>query len=152
EWIDGIQRAMRWIGCDWDEGPYFQSHRADRHVDAALGLHAQGRAYYCDCTRDQLDARNAEHKATTGEVRTGYDGHCRDRGLAAAPGRALRFRTPDDGVTTVVDLIRGTPAFENRTIEDFVVLRGNGSAMFLLANAVDLLEMGKTHLSRSVVI
>jgi glutamyl-tRNA synthetase len=149
EWIDGTLRALLWIGCDWDEGPYFQSERADQHVAAALDLHARGRAYYCDCTREQIDARNAEYKAATGKVRTGYDGYCRERGLTAAPGRALRFRTPDDGTTIVVDLIRGKPEFDNATIEDFVVLRGNGTAIFLLANVVDDIDMSITHVIRA---
>jgi glutamyl-tRNA synthetase len=148
EWIDGIQSALRWIGCDWDEGPYFQSERGELHVAAANRLFEQGRAYYCDCTRDEVDVRNAAHKQATGEVRTGYDGFCRDRGLAAAEGRALRFRVPDDGTTTVVDLIRGNPEFPNRAIEDFVILRGNGSAIFLLANVVDDIDMRITHVIR----
>src|SRR5262249_19885896 len=95
EWIEGIQSALRWIGCAWAGGRSLQSERADRHVAAATRLHAAGQAYYCDCTRDQIDMRNAAYKEATGEVRNGYDGHCRDRGLEAADGRALRFRTPD---------------------------------------------------------
>jgi glutamyl-tRNA synthetase len=148
EWIDGILSALRWIGCDWDEGPYFQSERAELHIAAAHGLFERGLAYYCDCTRDEIDMRNAAHKDATGEVRTGYDGFCRDRSLTAAPGRAMRFRTPDDGTTVVVDLIRGNPEFPNRAIEDFVILRGNGSAIFLLANVVDDIDMGITHVIR----
>jgi glutamyl-tRNA synthetase len=148
EWIEGIQTALRWIGVDWDEGPYFQSERADRHTEAARRLLEAGHAYYCDCTRDEIDARNAAHKNATGEVRTGYDGFCRDRSLAAAEGRALRFRTPDDGTTVVVDLIRGDPEFPNSAIEDFIILRGNGTAMFLLANVVDDIDMGITHVIR----
>jgi glutamyl-tRNA synthetase len=148
EWIDGIQSALRWIGCDWDEGPYFQSERSELHIGAAQRLFEQGSAYYCDCTRDEVDVRNAAHKQATGEVRTGYDGYCRDRGLGAAEGRALRFRTPDDGTTIVTDLIRGNPEFPNRAIEDFVVLRGNGSAIFLLANVVDDIDMRITHVIR----
>jgi glutamyl-tRNA synthetase len=148
EWIDGIQSALSWIGCDWDEGPYFQSERAELHIAAARRLHAAGNAYYCDCTRDEIDVRNAAHKQATGETRTGYDGFCRDRGLAPAEGRALRFHTPDEGVTTVVDLIRGNPEFPNHAIEDFVILRGNGSAIFLLANVVDDIDMRITHVIR----
>ena len=148
EWIEGIQSALRWIGCDWDEGPFFQSERADRHTEAAAKLFDAGAAYYCDCTREAVDARNAAHKAATGEVRNGYDGFCRGRGLPAGDGRALRFRTPDDGVTAVRDLIRGDPEFPNAAIEDFVILRGNGCAMFLLANVVDDIDMRISHVIR----
>ena len=73
------------------EGPYFQSHYADAHRDAGRRLHDQGDAYYCDCTREAVDARNQ------GTGRQGYDGFCRDRGLEPAEGRALRFRTPRRG-------------------------------------------------------
>jgi glutamyl-tRNA synthetase len=142
EWTEGILTALRWIGVGWDEGPYFQSERAERHQEAARLLYETGQAYYCDCTREQVEAR------TKGQASPGYDGHCRERGLGSGEGRALRFRTPREGSTTVVDLIRGTPSFENRTIEDFVVQRGNGTAMFLLANVVDDMEMGITHVIR----
>src|SRR5262249_16824737 len=78
----------------------------------------------------------------------GYDGHCRDRGLAGGPGHALRFRTPDDGVTAWDDVIRGKVSFENANLEDFVVVRSSGAPMFLLANTVDDAEMGMTHAIR----
>ena len=147
EWIDGIQSAMQWLvsGLDspaWDEGPYFQSHNAPKHLAAAATLYAAGRAYYCDCTRDDVKAR-------TGSEHAGYDGHCRSRGLDAAPGRALRFQTPDEGVTIVVDVIRGNPEFPNDHLEDFIILRGNGAPMFLLANVVDDIDMGITHVVRA---
>jgi glutamyl-tRNA synthetase len=142
EWTEGILEALRWIGADWDEGPYFQSERADRYAAAADRLHAAGRAYYCDCTAEVVQERTRANRTP------GYDGWCRERGLAPAPGRALRFRTPDEGTTTVVDLVRGTPTFENALLEDFVLVRGNGSAMFILANVVDDLEMGITHVIR----
>ena len=143
EWIDGIQSALRWIGVDWDEGPYFQSQRAHLYDAAATRLFTGGNAYYCDCTRDVVDAR------TKGAARPGYDGFCRDRGLGPGEGRALRFRTPREGATTVVDLIRGEPEFENALIEDFVLVRGNGRAMFLLANVVDDIDMGISHVIRA---
>jgi glutamyl-tRNA synthetase len=146
EWTQGILDALAWLGISPDdalfEGPYLQSSYADEHREAARRLYEQGDAYYCDCTRDAIDARNraAGHQ--------GYDGFCRDRGLAAAPGSALRFRVPRPGRTTVVDLIRGTPSFDHESIEDFVILRGNGSPTFLLANAVDDLNMRITHVVR----
>ena len=142
EWTQGILDALRWIGADWDEGPYFQSERAALHRDAAVRLYGEGLAYYCDCTREDVDAR------TKGNATPGYDGFCRGRELEPAPGRALRFRTPREGTTTVVDLIRGTPTFENRLIEDFVIQRGDGSATFILANVVDDMDLKISHVVR----
>lgn len=143
EWIEGILSALEWIGITRDsyEGPYFQSDYAAEHRAAAEKLAATGQAYYCDCTRDQIQAR-------TGSQYRGYDGYCRSRGLTAGPGRALRFRTPDTGQTAVVDLIRGEPTFDNATLEDFVIARADGSAVFLLANVVDDVTMGITHVIR----
>ena len=144
EWTEGIISALDWIGIERGsyEGPYFQSSYADEHTAAATRLYAEGRAYYCDCTREDVIAR-------TGNQHTGYDGFCRDRGLGPGEGRALRFRTPDEGETVVVDLVRGEPTFENKLIEDFVIARSDGSAVFLLANVVDDMTMGITHVIRA---
>ncbi|BEL09261.1 glutamate--tRNA ligase [Actinoplanes sichuanensis] len=144
EWTEGIISALDWIGIERGtyEGPYFQSSYAADHTAAATRLYGEGKAYYCDCTRDDVVARS-------GNKHTGYDGFCRDRALGPGEGRALRFRTPDEGETVVVDLVRGKPTFENRLIEDFVIARSDGSAVFLLANVVDDLSMGITHVFRA---
>ena len=146
EWTQGIIDALAWLGISAQdprfEGPYFQSQFAEQHRQSGLLLYEQGDAYYCDCTRDQIDARNA------GTGRQGYDGHCSRRGLDPAEGRALRFRVPRPGRTVVVDLIRGTPTFDHDVLDDFVILRGNGSPVFLLANVVDDVHMGVTHVVR----
>ena len=143
EWTEGILSALDWIGIERGsyEGPYVQSAYADDHAAAATRLYGEGRAYYCDCTREDVIAR-------TGNSYTGYDGFCRDRGLGPGEGRALRFRTPDEGETVVVDLVRGKPTFENRLIEDFVIARSDGSPLFLLANVVDDMTMGITNVIR----
>ncbi len=143
ELIDMIFRTLEWLGIDWDEEPEHQSRRADRYRAATDELLASGRAYRCDCTRDQIDARAAERGG-----KPGYDGFCRDRGVAAGPGVVVRFRTPDDGVTAFTDLIRGDVTFPNSDLEDFVIVRANGDAMFLVANAVDDADMGITHVLR----
>lgn len=146
EWTKGIIDALAWIGVGADdpafEGPYFQSTYATAHVAAAERLFAEGKAYYCDLTGEQLQQRQKE----TGKQ--GYDGYSRDRGLEAGPGRALRFRVPE-GVTVVDDAVRGKVEFANETIEDFVLLRGNGTPVFLIANVVDDVEMGITHVVRA---
>ena len=143
EWTEGILSALAWLGIERGsyEGPHFQSEYAGQHREAAEKLLAAGRAYYCDCTREALQAR-------TGSQYQGYDGFCRERGLEPGPGRALRFRTPDEGQTKVVDLIRGEPTFDHAGIEDFVIARADGSAVFLLANVVDDMTMGITHVIR----
>ena len=140
----GHPRRDAWLGAGPEEyeGPLFQSDYVQDHQEAIGRLRAAGKAYYCDCTRDDVIAR-------TGSSHMGYDGHCRDRGLAGGPGQALRFRTPDEGTTVVVDLVRGKPTFENALIEDFVIARGDGSPVFLLANVVDDMIMKITHVIRA---
>jgi glutamyl-tRNA synthetase len=144
EWTEGILSALDWIGIERGgyEGPYFQSGYAEEHRAAADKLYGAGLAYYCECTREAVQER-------TGSQHRGYDGFCRNRGLGPGDGRALRFRTPDEGETRVVDLIRGAPTFENKLIEDFVIARGDGSPVFLLANVVDDMTMGITHVIRA---
>lgn len=138
EWTQGIIDALSWLGIDSThpqfEGPYFQSANANLHVAAAHRLYQQGNAYWCDLTADQIQER------AKASGKQGYDGYSRDRGLEPGPGRVLRFRVPE-GVTVVNDLVRGRVEFSNDTIEDFVLLRGNGTPMFLLANVVDDIEM-----------
>jgi len=137
EAIDGIQRSMEWLGLDWDEGPFLQSERRERHVEAALTLADRRLAYWSDPMPTAPDGKPER-----------YDGRDRDRGLQAGPGRALRFRSPETGSTTVVDLIRGDPTFPHEVIEDFGLLKGNGDPLFLLANVVDDLDMAITHVVR----
>ena len=146
EWTQGIIDALAWIGISADdphfEGPLFQSEYAAAHVAAAHRLFEQGDAYYCDLTGEQVQERAKELGIS------GYDGYSRDRGLEPGPGRVLRYRVPE-GSTVVQDQVRGDVTFDNGTIEDFVLLRGNGTPMFLLANVVDDIEMGITDVVRA---
>ena len=142
--VEGITRSLHWLGLDWDEGPYRQSARMDLYRQATESLRSQGAAYLCDCTRDAIDARTRARPGAT----PGYDGFCRERSVSPGVGVALRFRTPDEGVTVVHDLIRGDVPFEHTDLEDFVIRRGDGSPTFLVANAVDDADMGITHVVR----
>src|SRR5258706_8592453 len=106
EWTEGILSALDWIGIERGtyEGPYYQSQFAEAHTAAAAELYAAGKAYYCDCSREDVELRRGNHIGgkdvggpdQRGNVR-GYDGFCRDRGLGPNEKRALRFPTPDHG-------------------------------------------------------
>jgi glutamyl-tRNA synthetase len=144
EWVDGIISAMHWLGMDPDEGPIRQSSRLDRYQQAVDALWEGGSLYACDCTREQIDARNKANGILTPR----YDGFCRHRGLAWGEGRALRFRTPDEGITTVTDVVRGVVEFPNAAIDDFVAVKGDGAPLFVLANVVDDVDMSITHVIR----
>ncbi|WP_250905763.1 glutamate--tRNA ligase [Nonomuraea sp. NEAU-A123] len=142
EWTEGIISALDWIGINGTnpvfEGPYFQSAYEPQHREAVAKLLADGKAYFCDCTRETLVAR-------TGSEHKGYDGFCRDRGLTEG---AVRFRTSDEGVTVVEDVIRGRVEFPNDAQEDFVIARTDGSPLYVLANAVDDITQRITHVVR----
>ncbi len=142
-WTAGIMSSLEWIGVGWDEGPYRQSERRALYEEASDRLYRAGRLYACDCTRADLEARHP------GNSTPGYDGHCRDRGLERGPGRALRFRTSDEGVTVVHDVVRGDVEFANASIEDFVVVKSNGDPLFVLAVVVDDLDMRISHVIRA---
>lgn len=148
--------GLRWLGLDWDEGPevggpagpYVQSQRADLHREHAEQLVAAGHAYYCFCTRERLARVRKEHNR--------YDGHCRSLDPTSARARAeagdacvIRFKTPAAGATTAVDLLRGEITVDNSTIDDFVILKSDGAAVYHLAAMVDDHAMGITHVLRS---
>lgn len=141
EWVDGIVASLAWLEMEPDEGPFRQSDRAELTARAVDVLWTAGAVYACDCSREVIDARTKENATP------GYDGFCRDRGLDRRAG-ALRFRTPDEGEVVVHDLIRGDVTFQCATIDDFVVVKSNGGALFVLANVVDDIDMRITHVIR----
>lgn len=139
EYLDNLLRTFEWLGLGFDGETVFQSKRAERYAAVTGHLVETGRAYGCDCTTEVMKAR------TQG---SGYDGHCRDRGLIPGPGIAARFRVPDEGTTEFDDVVRGHVAFEHDKIDDFIVQRADGSAVFFVPNAVDDLDMDITHVVR----
>ena len=139
ELVDVVFEALEWMGLDWDEAPVLQSTRGDAHHAAVDRLLDAGLAYWSDPVPE------SDRERTGGRP---YDPADRDRDLGPGDGRAVRFRTPDDGTTSWTDLIRGEIAFDNATIEDFVLRRADGSPTFFVANAVDDREMDVTHVIR----
>jgi len=128
EHVAVIFEVLNWLGIGADAEPVYQSSLASQHSEAVDQLLAAGHAYRCDCTQEESKAR-AEARG-----RPGYDGYCRDRGVTADTTSVVRFRTPDEGTTSWDDLIRGNVSFENSNLEDFVLLRADGTPMFIVAN------------------
>jgi glutamyl-tRNA synthetase len=153
EWVEQIESSLRWLGLDWDGDPVRQSDRVDLYTAAVDRLRASGHAYDAFETPEELEAINAQARA---EGRPpGYDGRARhlsddERQRLRSQGRpcTVRFRTPDDGVSSFDDVVRGTVTVEWRTISDFIIVRSDGTPTFPLANAVDDAEMGITHVIR----
>ena len=160
EMVTGILDGLRWLGLDWDEGPevggghgpYFQSERLDRYRATAERLVAEGHAYYCYCTPEQLNEKREQAQAR-GEGWT-YDRACRnlsDEDIARREGerqpRAVRFKVPD-GQTEFTDLVRGRIVFDHANLEDFVVLRSDSHPTYHLSVVVDDVDMAITHVVR----
>jgi glutamyl-tRNA synthetase len=135
--VEQILDALRYLELDWDEGPLSQYERRDRHREVIGRLVRDGRAYFDPATSADVRAWKKEHGGA------GYRGEPREE-----PGAAIRLRVPDEGETVVDDVIRGEVRFENRTQDDFVIARGDGTPLYNLAVAVDDADMGITDVVR----
>ena len=145
--ITFIEDALTWLGLDWDEGPpapgYRQTERFAIYREHAERLLAAGRAYYCDCSPELLDEQRRAAEARRETFR--YSGRCRDRGLTAG---ALRLRLPDEGTTVVNDLIHGAVTFDHRQLDDWILVRSDGTPTYNFCVVVDDVTMGITHVIR----
>lgn len=139
ESVDAILESLEWLGMDWDDGPYFQTQRFDIYNEYIEKLIASGHAYYCSCTVEEVDAMREEAKAAGKKPM--YNGRCRERGLKKGDNTVVRLKTPLSGVTVVEDVVKGNTAFQNSEIDDFIIQRSDGSAMYNLAVVIDDLTM-----------
>ncbi len=154
--VRAILDSMKWLGLDWDEGPevegphspYFQSERKDRYRAAIETLIAQGQAYRCYCTKEELDAQREALKAENPKAQFVYPGTCRDRTDQPDAPHVVRFKSPKDGKTVFDDLVFGTISTPNFQQQDFVIVRPNGLPLYNLAAVVDDHEMGITLVAR----
>jgi glutamyl-tRNA synthetase len=148
EAVEAIIEGLAWLGIAWDEGPYFQTERMDLYRKEAERLLAEGKAYRCVCTPEELELRRAAARAK-GE-KPHYDRRCRDLSPGEAEGKpsVLRFRAPLSGTTSVHDLLRGVITFENEELDDLVLLRTDGLPTYNFVVVVDDATMGITHVLR----
>ena len=144
--INVILEALEWLGLDYDEGPFFQTERKDIHLEHVQKLLDSGRAYYCHCTQEELDAQREEALKEGGKPK--YNGKCREKGLGPAPGAVIRFKGPLTGSTGWHDLIKGSIMIDNSELDDLILVRGDGLPTYHLAVVVDDLTMGITHVIR----
>ena len=158
--VSQIISSLKWLGISWDEGPetggdygpYFQSERLDKYTKECERLMAEGKAYYCFCTSEELEAdKEADRKARRPHR---YSGRCRnltDKQIEKykAEGRkpVVRFKMPE-GSTVVKDIVRGDVTFDNNPMDDFVIMKSNGIPTYNFAVVVDDHSMGMTHVIR----
>ena len=149
EAIDAILDGLAWLGLEWDEDVVFQSERGARHVEIAEQLLATGHAYKCYATTEEMEEMRAAQRAAKQPLR--YDGRWRDRDPSHAPLGApyvIRLKTPDEGETTIEDRVQGKVTVRNAEIDDYVLLRADGTPTYMLAVVVDDHDMGVTHVIR----
>jgi glutamyl-tRNA synthetase len=153
EMVEGILQGMRWLGLDWDEGPFFQSQRLDQYRDVASQLQELGKAYPCFCSVESLTAKR--EAATQAKLAWKYDGTCRSLTVAEIQEReskgqtkVLRFKVPSKGKIEFTDQVFGRIEHDFATIEDFVLLRSDGMPTYHLGVVVDDIDMQISHVIR----
>ena len=146
--VQAILDAMQWLGLDYDEGPYYQTQRFERYLDVIGQLVEQGDAYYCECSRERLDALREQQMAAKQKPR--YDGCCRELGLRADSARPMvvRFKNPQQGVVSFFDHVKGEISVSNSELDDLIIARSDGSPTYNLSVVVDDMDMDITHVIR----
>ncbi|MEI8210165.1 MAG: glutamate--tRNA ligase [Methylococcales bacterium] len=147
ESVNAILEGMAWLGLDYDEGPYYQTHHFDRYKEIIRQLIAQGDAYYCYCSKDELEQLRTEQMANKEKPR--YNGKCRElTGLEEGREAVVRFKNPIDGVVTIEDLVKGDIVVANKELDDLIIARADGSPTYNLTVVVDDMDMKVTHVIR----
>lgn len=147
--VNAIFEGLKWLGVTWDDEPYMQFSRAARHAEVAKELLARGQAYYCYCSPDELAQMREEARAAGKPPR--YNGYWRDRDPSEAPAGVapvIRIRAPESGEIVVHDHVQGEVVFKTENLDDFIILRSDGTPTYMLAVVVDDHDMGVTHIIR----
>ncbi len=145
--VQAIMDGMRWLGLDYDEGPFYQTRRFDRYGEVVRQLLDEGKAYRCYCTRERLDGLREQQMANKQKPR--YDGHCREleNGDASRP-HVVRFRNPTSGAVEFRDLIKGSIRVSNDELDDLIIARTDGTPTYNFTVVVDDMDMGVTQVIR----
>lgn len=153
EYVDKLIESLHWLGLGWDEGPYFQSKRLDVYSNEAERLLSEKKAYYCYCSVDEL--ASGRERARNENKQYLYPGNCRDLRdnqveAFEAEGRkpVIRLLIPDTGTTVVNDLIRDKVSFNNSDLDDFIIIKSNGTPTYNFASIVDDCKMNISHIIR----
>ena len=146
ESIDAILIALRWLGLEWDEGPFFQSQRTELYREHIEKMLATGHAYRCYCSAETLDAKRKA--AQTAGRKPMYDRTCRNATGTQSGPFTVRFKAPLDGETCIADLVKGPVLFQNQEFDDLIIARSDGSPIYNFCVVVDDALMNITHVIR----
>jgi len=142
ESVDAILQAMDWLGLSYDEGPFYQSERSELYKSKIDQLLAEGKAYRCFCTPEELEAKR--EAAQLNGTKPRYDGTCRNRSDQPEAPCVIRFKTPQEGATSFIDRIKGTISVDNAELDDLIIARTDGSPTYNFVVVIDDAEMGMT--------
>ena len=146
ESINAILEGMAWLGLEYDEGPFYQTHRFERYNEVIQELLDKGMAYRCNCSREHLEALREEQLQRKEKPR--YDGHCRGLRIDPDEPHVIRFRNPQEGSVVIDDRIRGKIIFSNAELDDLIIRRTDGAPTYNLTVVVDDADMGVTDVIR----
>jgi glutamyl-tRNA synthetase len=146
EFEESILQGMKWLGINWDEGPFYQTERMDIYKTHVKKLLDDGRAFLCTCTQAELDLMR--EKAMASGANPKYDGSCRTSPKHPDKPAVVRFRAPDSGTTEFHDICRGTITFDNSQLDDLIIARSDGTPTYNFTVVVDDVTMGITHVIR----
>ena len=146
ESVNAILEGMSWLGLDYDEGPFYQTHRFDRYEEVIQQLLDDGHAYRCSCSKERIEKLREEQMAAKEKPR--YDGHCRGHDVSADEPHVIRFLNPQDGAVQFDDLVRGSITVQNSELDDLIIKRTDGSPTYNLSVVVDDLDMKISHVIR----
>jgi len=146
ESVDAILEGMQWLGIDYDEEPIYQSERTDIYLEHVNTLLSSGKAYRCVCSSELLDEKRK--KAMSEGRKPKYDGTCRNLDIADNGRFVVRFRADAVGETVIEDSIRGNVCFQNKELDDFIILRSDGSPTYNLVVTIDDAMMNITKIIR----
>ena len=146
ESVNVILEGMTWLGLEYDEGPFYQTHRFERYEAVIRQMMDKGLAYRCSCSRERLEALREDQMAK--KLKPRYDGHCRGKHVDPDEPHVIRFRNPEQGAVVVNDLVRGKVAFSNEELDDLIIKRSDGSPTYNFVVVVDDMDMGITHVIR----
>ena len=146
ESVNAILEGMTWLGLEYEEGPFFQTHRFDRYNQAIDQLLDKGLAYRCNCSRERLDELREQQMQNKQKPR--YDGHCRNASVSADEPHVVRFKNPVDGAVVINDLVKGKIVVSNNELDDLIIRRTDGSPTYNLTVVIDDADMEISHVIR----
>ncbi|OGT90033.1 MAG: glutamate--tRNA ligase, partial [Gammaproteobacteria bacterium RIFOXYA12_FULL_61_12] len=146
ESVNAILEGMTWLNLEYDEGPFYQTHRFERYNEVIGELMVKGLAYRCNCSKERLEELRERQMANKEKPR--YDGCCRNKPISPDEPHVIRFKNPVDGAVVVDDMIRGKVAFNNSELDDLIIRRTDGAPTYNLTVVVDDHDMAITHVIR----